>query len=404
MPIIVTPYIPTSITVHLGPPDSNTENITVPFRDYIKNVASSEVYPTWHYSSLRANILAQVSFALNRVYTEFYRSQGYSFNITSTTAYDQRFIPGRNIFENISILVDELFDDYIRRQNFVEPLAARFCNGTTSRCDGLSQWGSEYLAQEGQNSIEILKSYYGENIELVTNAPMQDIQNSYPGTSMRFGDRSAYVRIAQIMLNRVSKAYPAIPYLSQPDGYFGRETEASVRQFQQIFNLAADGVVGKATWYRMVHLYTGILQLSELVSEGQTFAQLDFDPDVYPAYGESNERVALLQYLLSVLSQFYLSIPFITTDGVYGDETRNAVIALQREAGLPQTGFVDSITWDALLNRFLGIDRALLSSADISPFTSSSTSTLSPEQIQNSLMQQPERFPELPLIYGQSDR
>ena len=165
MPIIVTPYIPTYITVHLGTPDSDAENLTISFREYIKNVASSEVYPTWHNSALRANILAQVSFALNRVYTEFYPSQGYSFNITASTAYDQKFIKGRNIFDSVSTLVDELFTVYIRRQGFVEPLAASFCNGTTTVCDGLSQWGSENMAQQGYDSVQILRHYYGDNIE-----------------------------------------------------------------------------------------------------------------------------------------------------------------------------------------------------------------------------------------------
>ncbi len=178
MPPIVTPYIPTYITVHLGTPDSDAENVTVSFRDYIKNVASSEIYPTWEHAALRANILAQVSFALNRVYTEFYPSRGYHFNITGTTAYDQRFIKGRTIFENISELVDEIFNTYIRRQGFVEPLAAQFCNGTTSFCEGLSQWGSQTLAQDGFNSVEILRYYYGQDIELVPNAPLQDIQYS----------------------------------------------------------------------------------------------------------------------------------------------------------------------------------------------------------------------------------
>ncbi|MBQ5584602.1 MAG: spore cortex-lytic protein, partial [Ruminiclostridium sp.] len=185
MPITVRPYIPTYITVHLGPPEWDVENVTVPFVDYIKNVASSEIYPTWEPSALRANILAQISFALNRVYTEFYPSRGYPFQITNSTAYDQKFIKGRNIFDSVSVLVDELFNDYIRRQGFVEPLAARFCNGTTSQCDGLSQWGSEYLAREGRNSLEILTTYYGEDIELVMNAPVQAFRTSYPGTPMR---------------------------------------------------------------------------------------------------------------------------------------------------------------------------------------------------------------------------
>ena len=342
MPIIVTPYIPTYITVHLGTPDSDAENLTISFREYIKNVASSEVYPTWHNSALRANILAQVSFALNRVYTEFYPSQGYSFNITASTAYDQKFIKGRNIFDSVSTLVDELFTVYIRRQGFVEPLAASFCNGTTTVCDGLSQWGSE-------------------NIELVTNAPMQDIQYSYPGAPLRLGDISPEVQVAQIMINRISVAYPAIPKIWQVDGIFSSSTEDAVRELQHIFNLTVDGIIGKSTWYMMVHLYTGILRLSELVSEGQTFFQLDFEYHQAIVYGQRGESVTLLQYLLSILAQFYLTIPFLTIDGVFGDETQAAVQALQLDAGLPQTGTVDEETWDVIIDRFIGIDRTVLS-------------------------------------------
>jgi len=161
MPISVTPYIPQQITVHIGAPDAPGENVTVSFPDYVKNVASSEIYPTWEPAAIRANVLAIISFALNRVYTEFYRSRGYPFQITSSTAYDQKFIPGRNIFENVSQVVDETFTSYIRRTGVVEPLAAKFCNGTTSTCDGLSQWGSQDLAKQGYNSIDILRRYYG---------------------------------------------------------------------------------------------------------------------------------------------------------------------------------------------------------------------------------------------------
>ena len=177
----ITPYVPQYITVHLGPPGSSAENVTVSFPDYVKNVASSEIYPTWETAALQANILAIISFALNRVYTEFYPSRGYPFNITSSTAYDQKFIKGRNIFENISQLVDEMFNSYIRRIGFVEPLAAKFCNGTTVTCDGLSQWGSQAMAEEGADNMSILRYYYGDNIELVTNAPVQGIRYSYPG-------------------------------------------------------------------------------------------------------------------------------------------------------------------------------------------------------------------------------
>ena len=179
MPVIF-PYIPRTITVHLGAPDQAAENVTVSFPDYVKNVASSEIYPTWEPAAIRANVLAIVSFALNRVYTEFYPSRGYDFQITSTTAYDQKFIRGRDIFQPISQVVDEFFDDYIRRVGFVEPLSAKFCNGTTTKCDGLSQWGSQELAQAGYNFMDILRRYYGDDIELVLDAPVRDLEQFRP--------------------------------------------------------------------------------------------------------------------------------------------------------------------------------------------------------------------------------
>ena len=159
--------------------------MTLPFTDYVKNVASSEIYPTWDESALRANILAIISFALNRVYTEFYRSRGYNFEITNSTAYDQAFVNGRNTFENIDAIVDDIFNNYLRRPGFVEPLAAKFCNRTTVTCEGLSQWGSQNLAEQGYNSVDILRTYYGDNIEIVTNAPVQGLVQSYPGTALR---------------------------------------------------------------------------------------------------------------------------------------------------------------------------------------------------------------------------
>ena len=217
----ITPYVPQYITVHLGAPSASAENVTVSFPDYVKNVASSEIYPTWEPAALRANILAIISFALNRVYTEFYPSRGYPFNITASTAYDQKFIKGRNIFENISQLVDELFTTYIRRIGFVEPLAAKFCNGTTVTCDGLSQWGSQALAEEGRDSMAILRYYYGDNIELVTNAPVRSIRYSYPGSPLRRGSRGEAVQRVQVMLNRISRDYPAIPKVYPVDGVFG---------------------------------------------------------------------------------------------------------------------------------------------------------------------------------------
>ena len=201
MPTVsVIPFVPQRITVHLGPPNSAAANVTVPFVDYVKNVASSEIYPTWEESALRANILAIVSFALNRVYTEFYRSRGYDFDITNSTAYDQFFVNGRSYFENVARIAEELFNNYLRRPGFVEPLAAKFCNGTTATCEGLSQWGSQNLALQGYNSIEILRSYYG-NIEVVNNAPIRGITSSYPGYPLRRGISGPSVVVVQSSLN-----------------------------------------------------------------------------------------------------------------------------------------------------------------------------------------------------------
>lgn len=404
MAIIVTPYIPKNITVHLGTPDSQAENVTVPFRDYIKNVACSEIYPTWRLSALRANILAQISFALNRVYTEFYPSQGYGFNITSSTAYDQKFINGRNIFDNISTLVDDLFTTYLRRPGFAEPLAASFCNGTTSTCDGLSQWGSEYMAQQGYDSVAILRHYYGDNLELVSNAPIQDIQYSYPGVPLRRGDVSPEVRVAQIMINRISVAYPAIPKIWPVDGIFGPITEDAVREVQHVFNLVVDGIVGKSTWYMLVHLYTGILRLSELVSLGQTYFYLDFDYQESLQLGQRGESVSLLQYLLAVLAQFYLSIPDLTVDGIFGQETQAAVLALQQDADLPQTGVVDEATWEVIVDRFLGIDRMVLTNPQFFPYQSPTSGEVTAQQLYDYLTVSPGQFPGFSLSLGDRDQ
>ena len=365
----ITPYVPQSITVHLGPPGADAENVTVSFPDYVKNVASSEIYPTWEPAAIRANVLAIISFALNRVYTEYYPSRGYPFNITSSTAYDQKFIKGRSIFENISQVVDSIFNSYIRRIGFVEPLAAKFCNGTTTTCDGLSQWGSQAMAEQGADSITILRSYYGDNIEIVTNAPVMGIRYSYPGAPVRLGDRGEAVLRIQTMLNRISRDYPAIPKVQPVDGIFGEGTEQAVIKFQQIFSLTPDGIVGSATWYKLVFLYVGVLDLAELVSEGQTFyanaIPLEFSDVVAP--GDTGEEVRVIQYLLSVVSEFYSNVPPVTVDGIYGPATRQAVIAVQQMAGLPQDGVVGEQTWQALYRLYAGIADTMTEYTNVIP-------------------------------------
>ena len=366
---IVTPYVPEYITVHLGAPSSNAPNVTVPFVQYVKNVASSEIYPTWDEDALRANILAIISYALNRVYTEFYRSRGYDFEITNNTAYDQAFVNGRSIFNRVSTIVDEIFNDYLRRPGFVEPLASKFCNGTTVTCQGLSQWGSQNLAQQGYSYDQILRSYYG-NVEIVTDAPVRGIVNSYPGTPLQVGSSGPSVVVLQVSLNRISQNYPAIPKIPDVDGIFGSRTEAAVRAFQQIFNLTPDGIVGPATWYSIVRLYTAVTRLSELRSQGQQFYAIDWSPPSTLQVGSSGEKVRLLQYMLSIISFYIPSIPNISIDGVYGSATRSAVLAFQRRFGLPETGTVGQTTWDSIYNQFSGIENTSLRSDERFPASS----------------------------------
>ena len=365
MPTVI-PYIPQQITVHLGAPDAYAANVTVSFSDYVKNVASSEIYPTWEESALRANILAIVSFALNRVYTEFYRSRGYDFDITNSTAYDQYFVNGRSIFQNVGRIVDEFFNDYLRRPGFVEPLAAKFCNGTTVTCEGLSQWGSQNLALQGNNYVDIIRSYYG-NVEIVPNAPIRGYTTSYPGTPLRRGSTGPYVVVIQTELNRIAQNYPAIPKLANVDGIFGSRTEASVRKFQEIFGLSVDGIVGPGTWYELIRVYVAVTRLAELRSQGQQFYanSWNLNPGIYP--GQSGDRVRHLQYMLSVLSEFIPEIPPLAVDGIYGVQTEDAVRAAQRWFDEPVTGVVDEDTWEEIYDQFSGIENAALRSGETFP-------------------------------------
>ena len=365
MPTVI-PYIPRNITVHLGSPNSDAPNVTVPFVDYVKNVASSEIYPTWDDAALRANIYAIVSFALNRVYTEFYRSRGYPFDITNSTAIDQYFVNGRSYFENVSRLVDELYNDYLRRPGFVEPLAAKFCNGTTVKCEGLSQWGSQELAQQGLNSVEILRRYYG-SFEIVEDAPSRGIQSSYPGTPLKRGSQGPNVVVVQAELNRISQSYPAIAKVPKADGIFGPKTESSVRSFQRIFGLEPDGIVGKATWYELIRLYTAIQQLSELKSKGQQFYSVSW---AYPnalRQGDRGQSVRQLQYMLTMLSEFISQFPPLEVDGIFGPATQQGVLAAQRYFELEETGVVDLSTWDRIYDQYAGIQRTALDAKALLP-------------------------------------
>ena len=348
------PVIPQSVTVHLGAPDSNAPNVTVPFPEYITNVASSEIYPTWPEEAIRANIYAQISFVLNRIYTEYYRSRGYNFDITNSTAFDQSFVNGRDYFENIERIVDEIFNSYISRRGNVEPLFAQYCDGEEVRCNGLSQWGSVSLANQGYTPYEILQYYYGDEIDIITNVPVEDVGDSAPVRPLRLGSGGDEVRRVQLRLNRISDNYPSIPKIALPDGVFSFDTEDAVKRFQEIFGLSPDGVVGNATWYKIQYIYNAVKRLNELNSEGITLSEVSDQFSDATRLGDTGDNVRNVQYLLAYLAQFYDSIPPISIDGIYGSATENAVKAFQSLFELEVTGEVDLKTWDALYRTYQG--------------------------------------------------
>ncbi len=356
---MATPVIPEYITVHLGTPQSNARNVRIAFPDYIKNVASSEIYPTWPENALRANIYAQTTFALNRIYTEHYRSQGYDFDITSSTAYDQSYKPNNEVFSNISRLVDELFNDYVVKQGQVQPYFTQYCNGTTVTCPGLSQWGTVTLANRGLTPYQILQRYYGNDINIVFNAPVRGDIASYPGTALRLGSAGEDVRTIQRQLNRIASNYPAIPRISPTNGIFESRTVAAVKEFQRIFNLTPDGIVGRNTWYRIKYIYNSVKRLSELYSEGITITESQRQYSTVIRRGDRGNEVRIIQYYLNFLGFFNPRLSQITVDGIFGNETYNAVVNFQRLYGLQADGIVGRGTWNQLQNAYNGVLNAL---------------------------------------------
>ena len=350
MPEAATPVIPTYITVHLGEPDAPAENITIPFIEYIKNVASSEIYPTWPENAIRANILAQISFALNRIYTEYYRSRGYDFDITNSTKFDQKFTRYRDIFENISQIVDDIFNDYIVKQGSILPFFAQYCDGRRVTCEGLSQWGTVPLAEDGLTPYEILQHYYGDDINIVFNAPVSPALPSYPGVPLRLGSAGDDVRTLKIQLNRISDNYPAIPKITRINRFFDVQTEDAVKEFQRIFNLTPDGIVGKATWYKIKNIYNGIKNLSELYSENLTLEEVSKEFPRVLQEGDNGIAVSTLQYYLDVIGYFNDKVPVIPIDGIFGPRTKQAVIEFQQAFGLTPDGIVGRDTWNKIVS------------------------------------------------------
>lgn len=350
----VTPKIPTNITVHLGAPnDSSAKNITVPFQEYIKNVASSEVYPNWPIDAIKANILAEISFALNRVYNEWYPSRGYSFDITSSPAYDQTFIEDREFYETISQLVDSIFNNYIVREGQIQPLFAQYCDGKNTTCDGLSQWGSVTLAKQGKSPEEILKYYYGSDIDIIYNAPLSADISSYPGYPLKVGVAGNNVLLLKRQLNRIRKNYPAIPLNDDSSEYFTVETEESVKTFQEIFNLDANGIVDKATWYKIKYIYNSVKKISDLNSEGITKEEAALLYNTELKYLDQGIYIRLLHYLLRAIAYFDDEIPLlVVSSGVFDENTVKMVLEFQKKYSLPATGVVDKYTWGKLIDAY----------------------------------------------------
>lgn len=257
--------VPETVIVHDGAPsDSTARDYYVSYTDYIKNVASSEIYATWPESTITANVLAIMSFTMNRVYTEFYRNKGYDFTITSSTAYDHKWIYGRNIFDSISLIVDEIFDQYLARPNVRQPILTQYCDGKRVTCPNwMSQWGSKSLGDQGYSPIEIIRNYYGSDMYISTGEQISGIPASWPGYNLTVGATGDKVRQLQEQLDTIAEVYTAIPRITA-DGIFGQRTRAAVTEFQNIFGLPQTGVVDFRTWYKISQIYVGITRIAEL--------------------------------------------------------------------------------------------------------------------------------------------
>lgn len=348
-----TPVVPTGITVHIGPPEEAGKNITVPFPEYIKNVASNEIYPSWPADAIKANILAQISFALNRVYNEWYPSLGYNFDITSSPAYDQTFKEDSQFFENISQIVDDIFNNYIVKGDQVQPLFATYCDGINTTCDGLSQWGSVELARQGLSPTEILKRYYGNDIRIIYNAPVSPNIPSYPGFPFRLGSAGNYVRQLKVQLNRISNSYPAIPKIEEENIFFTTDMEESVKAFQEIFDLPVTGTVDKATWYEVKYLYNAVKKVADLASEGISIEEVEFPYGETLQLGDTGPYIRPLNYLLNFLSYIDTDIPKLNLSGEeFTEDTKEMVIAFQTSNNIEANGIVDKNTWNALVTAY----------------------------------------------------
>ena len=344
--------IPQSIVVHLGSPSSNAQNVRVSFIDYCKNVASSEIFPTWPIEALKANIYAQMSLVLNRIYTQWYPNQGYDFDITNSTAFDQAFVYQRNIYESVAVIVEELIGSYLQFPFYREPYYSEYCDGRIASCPGMKQWGTLDLAQRGYNAQAILKYYYGDILQFQFTSNVQEIMPSFPGT-LQLGSVGEGVFIVQELLNGVAVNFPSIPLIYPPDGVFNSVTQEAVTAFQEIFDLTSDGIVGRQTWAELSRRYVAVRNLAQLNSLGRLegyFTGLWVNRTL--KNGIRGILVHQLQYFFIVISENDPRITPPTLDSVFGNRTTQSVIDFQNAYDLAPDGIVGIATWNKIVSVF----------------------------------------------------
>ena len=346
------PVVPNNIVVHLGSPSSNSRNITVPFTSYISNVAASELYPTWPQNALIANIYAIISFTMNRIYNEWYRSKGYNFDITSSPAYDQTYTENRSTYENINNIVQEIFNNYVVKGKGIEPYFTSYCDGRKLICNGLSQWGSVTLANQGKTPLEILKNYYGNDISIKYDAEVGDGTIGYPGYDIELGSFGNPVLAIERDLKRIRNNYPAIPEIPSSPGIYTNDLANAVKKFQEIFNLPVTGVVNKATWYKIKYIYNSVKKLGDLYSEGITEEEATFLYNDKLALGNSGIDVEYIHYFLDALAFLDPDIPRLKTNSIYSENTVTMVKAFQKKYGLPVTGDFTYSDWKVLKEEY----------------------------------------------------
>lgn len=344
--------IPTTIRVHLGPPSSNAQNVEVTFLDYCKNVASSEVFPTWPTEALKANIYAQMSLVLNRVYTQWYPNQGYDFDITNSTAFDQAFVYQRNIYESVALIVEEIIGSYLQFPFYREPYYSEYCDGRIASCPGMKQWGTLDLARRGFQASEILRYYYGDLLQFRFSDNRVAITDSFSGV-LSLGSVGERVFIIQELLNGIAVDFPSIPLIYPPDGVYNEVTQEAVTRFQEIFNLAVDGIVGRNTWAELSRRYVAVRNIAELTSLGRLegyFTGLWVNRTL--RNGVRGILVQQLQYFLMIISENDNRVITPTLDSTFGNRSEQSVISFQNAYGLAPDGIVGVVTWAAIVREF----------------------------------------------------